>query len=408
MKKIKQLLLLVVCVFMLSGCVKEHFSMTINKDKSMNLEVEALVSDKFMEQMNSSEDSEFSMTDDASSLEKQGFTVSPKSENGYSGYVVSKKFNNIDDLSKNTGEEVNLSNITTENFDTSKLFKVEKGFLKNTYTAKFVFEFNQDGLNGGSEGMELNDSDMVPTTDTVEKTDDEALVPSTDAVENSNDTLTTGSDDGMGDMSGLMSLAGEMEFTYKVNLPYAAKSNNATNASSDKKSLTWNLATSGKSNIEFTFEMYNLTNVIIVAAGVVALIVIIIVIIAISSKKKKGAKETLIHTDYDSSIVGKIDETANTPQDQISQGPVNHEFVLPESTPVQPQVNATVNNGKETPTMMGSVSNQPQMPQTNQFVGVEPNVTQGPVVEPTMNQGVELDIPNMTPLSDINQNNING
>ena len=66
--------------------------------------------------------------------------------------------------------------------------------------------------------MELNDTDMVPTTDTVEPTTNEALVPSTDAVDNSNDTLTTGSDDGMGDMSGLMSLAGEMEFTYKVNL----------------------------------------------------------------------------------------------------------------------------------------------------------------------------------------------
>ena len=98
MKRFKQLVILLVCVLLLSGCVKEHYSMNINKDKSMTFEVEMLLSDTLLQ--NSGEDTNSELTESATEYEKKGFTVTPKKEDGYSGYTLTKRFKNIDDLSK--------------------------------------------------------------------------------------------------------------------------------------------------------------------------------------------------------------------------------------------------------------------------------------------------------------------
>ena len=42
MKKVERLILVLVCVLLLSGCVKMHTTMTINSDKSMVYENEVL------------------------------------------------------------------------------------------------------------------------------------------------------------------------------------------------------------------------------------------------------------------------------------------------------------------------------------------------------------------------------
>ena len=381
MKRVKQLILLFVCILLLSGCVKERITMTIGSDRSMNLEMEVLVSDSLME----GEDTNSEMTEQASELEKKGYTVAIKKDNGYSGYTISKKYKSIDDLAHNNGEAVSLDELTESDENLSKAFKVERGFLKDTYTANFTFKFDQSGF---SDTEEENENELLLNTD--------QIVPTTEAVEQ-DDTETTGEfDDLLDGMDSYAGLIGQMEFKYAINLPYAAISNNATNVSNDGKSLTWNLASSGTSEINFSFPIYNLNNILIIIGGFIVLVIIIIVILSILLRKRKETKETLIHTDYDSSIVGQIDETAST-KEEIPQGPTNHEVS-------EPDVNVTEEKVEETPTMMGEVNNIPPMPQ--ETVVQTPNITSGPTVEPTINQGVELDIPNMTPLSEEN-NTIN-
>lgn len=404
MKKIKQVILLFVCILMLSGCVKEHINMTINKDKSMNLEIEMLLSDEFIKQMGEGESSTWG--DEIKESTKNGFTLSDKKENGYTGYVVSKKYNNIDDLSKGNGEVVNIGEIASEDFDESKIFKIEKGFLKNTYIAKFKFEQDttSNELMNDSTTLEENNESDIPMTENSENNavieENNATVPEVGTVD---DGSTTESEEA--DFSGLESLASEMEFTYSVKLPYGAISNNATKVSSDKKELTWNLNTTGTTNIEYSFSMLNLTNIIILAGGIVVLIVIIIIVI-ILSKKKKTNKETLIHTDYDSSIVGKIDET-NVPQN-MQAGPVNHEVSATENN-VNTEITVNQNTYNQSPNVNPNqnVVSQP-INMEAQMVSSEPNVSDVPVQSRPLNNDMsQIDIPNMVPLSEMNQNNNN-
>ena len=359
MKGLKKLVILFVSLILLSGCVKEKISMTINKDKSMNLEVEMLVSDSLQE--------ENTFDENIKKYEEKGYTVTRKVDDGYSGIVISKKFSNIDDLSKNNGEVVNLGDIMEDNFDTSKLFSLKKGFLKNTYTAKFSFEFDQSKLETETEEeLDFNSAneDEVVTTEGVAKTN----------VDNANEeVLTTGEEEtiDLEDDFDYTSLMAGMEFKYIVNLPTSGKNHNATSTSNDSKTLTWNLATTGSSNIEYTFDMYNMTSLIILGVcGLVVLIVIIAILVGI--KKKKSSKETLIHTDYDDSIAGEISETVS-------------ENVLP--TENIPQANSSLEftNGE---TANAEPVSTPEIPPMEEIVE-EPSVPATPQVEESVNSSIE-------------------
>lgn len=394
MKKVKQIVILVVCVLMLSGCIKERINMSIGKDKSMTLKLEALISDKLSDSMGESTD----MDAQAEEAKKKGYSIEKKTEDGYSGYVISKKFSNIDELSKNNGEEVELGDLfdsfdseKEDSFDMSKLFKVEKGFLKNTYTAKFTFENTTSS--GDDSTLNLDEDDEVVTTEALEKSEDEITTEAQTEDETGIDDGTS-SDDQLGE---LMLLAGEMEFTYSVNLPYGAKTNNATKVSADKKTLTWNLATSGKSTIEYSFEMYNITNLIIIGAAALVVIVIVIIIILKASKKKDSSKETLIHTDYDSSIVGQIDETV-AETDEMAQANQKLEYTMPQ-TPITTAPSVP----SESPVVA-----EPQAP-VQPEVPVAPAATspapQAPTQNPVVNNNPQIDTPNMVQFTDNNQNN---
>ena len=382
MKRVKQLLLMIVCVLLLCGRVKEHTNMSINKDKSVNIEYEVLLSDKVKDSQDSNEYD--NLRNNATSLENKGYRVTPKTENGYSGYTISKKYKSIDDMTKGNGGKVDLSDFLEENVDVSKTFTLKKGFLKNVYSVSFTFEFKGFEGNTPREAEELNQTD----NQTLEVMDE--TVVTTNQFEGEEDTSLQDDEADVQELTDLSRLASEMEFSYTVKLPYASTQNNAGKISSDKKELSWNMPYEGITEINYSFPVYNLFGLIIVGAGVLLAIIIILVIIVSISKKKKETKETLIHTDYDSSIVGQIDETSNN-MNEIPQGPTNHEFSVPE-----PQVNVTQEVVPETPTIAGAV-NTPEMVNEASTVSSVNNVTQGPIVEQTT-QGL-----NVPPQNNINQ-----
>ena len=72
MNRIKRFLLVLVTIWLLSGCVKNNITTTINKDKSMNLEVEVFVRDESKELL----DSKIDITD----LESRGFKIASISQ----------------------------------------------------------------------------------------------------------------------------------------------------------------------------------------------------------------------------------------------------------------------------------------------------------------------------------------
>ena len=409
MKNLKKVIGVLLILTTMTRCVKYKNTMIINNDKSMIFEGSYLISDKLLE---TSDSTTFFSEENKKALEERGVKVSEKKENNYTGIAVSKKYDNIDKISNKNGKEVTISDYFKEDFDDSILFKVEKGFLKNKYTANFKYDSNVGTGDGGdtstSQALTENDKKLAVTDDlttTTPSTGEEATTPSTgDDTTTPDDgtttptTPTTPDTTEPGDSgfdSDIMGLAGEMEFNYVVNLPEKALTNNATNVSNDGKTLTWSLMQSQISNIEFSFELKNMTNYYILYGGIAAaLIIVIIIIISLIKKGKKGkevvpAQNEPIHADYDPSIAQAVPNPAIvngnvTPEMQaetvqtsvVSEQPVETTTI---AEPIQTQESTTAQTQQqETNDMIanGPIGNNNTEPQAH----IIPEVTEEPKV----------------------------
>lgn len=287
----KRVFLLFIFIILLSGCVKSHNTMTINKDGSVSLESEILISDKLKE-LNDS----ILSSDDFKNFDVK---LEEVSKNGYSGYKFSKEFNNIDDISKNHNEEVKLDKLYESGSKNNNLFSMTKGFFKNTYSAKYTY--NKNDYN------DYEDTSLEEETVLEEENIDE-----TD----------------MSELNDIANLATESELTFTVNLPYASHDNNATSKSNGNKTLTWNLITHDNEEIYFKFSIYNIGNIILVCIISLVLVIILISLI-IFIKNKKTSESTLIYKEYDPSIESKIHEGKDVIIDR-SKPERKLEYTLPE------------------------------------------------------------------------------
>ena len=286
MKEIKRFICLLMIVLLLSGCVKERTTMTIKNDKSVIYSTEVLISNALGEQP--------STLLNASKYEKNGFKVTNIKENNYVGYELSKTFSSIEDISTKDNTSVVISDFYNDDFDYSKIFKVEEGFFKNTYTANFKYKVDNTMATNKNEA---NDLEEEGTTE-AEEDDLESL-----------------------------SLMSEMEFKYKVNLPNESISNNASEVTNGGKTLSWNLSRSEESEITFKFSLLNIKNIIIAAGSALLALIIFIIIISLILKKKKAAKETLIHKEYDPSIAPIVGEKEGEIIETIGEEPLTQSNV---------------------------------------------------------------------------------
>lgn len=252
-KNIKFTILLILLVISLTGCVKFNSTMEIKKDKSMDYKI-IYAFDKSL-----FGDQEILTNDDKKELENKGFTVSNYVDGNMKGFKVSKNIKNIDDVSSTNDATYDLSGLLDSNKSESKVFKVKKGFLKNTYTASFKFDSSDSDLNNSTSNDTTIDNDFT--------TDD-------------NDTTT----DSDFDFSNINT---NMDLSFNVKLPYKAISSNATTKKNDDKELSWNLSSTGEDKIEFSFALYNMTNIYICGGVIVLLIIIVIVSILNKGKKNK-------------------------------------------------------------------------------------------------------------------------
>ena len=252
-KNIKFTILLILLVISLTGCVKFNSTMEIKKDKSMDYKI-IYAFDKSL-----FGDQEILTNDDKKELENKGFTVSNYVDGNMKGFKVSKNIKNIDDVSSTNDATYDLSGLLDSNKSESKVFKVKKGFLKNTYTASFKFDSADSDLNNSTSNDTTIDNDFT--------TDD-------------NNTTTDSDFD-------FSSMNTNMDLSFNVKLPYKAISSNATTKKNDDKELSWNLSSTGEDKIEFSFALYNMTNIYICGGVIVLLIIIVIVSILNKGKKNK-------------------------------------------------------------------------------------------------------------------------
>ena len=256
MKKSLKLLSIMLVVFLMTGCVKSHVNMEINKDKSMNLSLIAAIDSSFLEQ--SGED-DLLENEEIKEFEEKGFKTEKYSDDSMTGYKFTKSFANIDDLSSEKETTLDLNALADEETP-NNVFTVKKGFFKNTYTAK-VKNNATDELQS-----QIENADQTTTTDDNQMNieDDTTIQGSNDTqtdtnVQDDTDTQTDSSFDFSSNMDMSM-LSSTLDMKFNVTLPYKAISSNATSTENDGKTLVWNLVNT-QDDIEFTFELYNMNNI---------------------------------------------------------------------------------------------------------------------------------------------------
>lgn len=251
MKK-KFVLVLLMTMTCLTGCVEYKATMDIKNDKSMNFSVDYAVDKTVFG------DEEVMDSNDKKKLENDGFTVEAYEHDNMRGYRITKKIKNIDSYSSDEEIKYNLSGILNEETKNDKIFKVKKGLFQNTYYATFEFDASDSGLSD-NEGEEPVSPD---------ENDDDAI-----------------DEDSLNDLTN--SLMSNLDLSFNLKLPNKAISHNAGTVNNDGKELKWDLSTNSVDAINFSFSIYNTTNIVICLIVAIVLIASIVVLII----KKKTTKE---------------------------------------------------------------------------------------------------------------------
>ena len=260
MNKVKYFISLFIVAFLLTGCVKFNVNMDIKKDKSMDLSIIYAI-DKELNKDDSLLDE-----DSIKEYKKNGYKLEKYEDEKKSGYKITKRIKNIDKISTKKLSKSDLKNIGED--ENTKLFKVKKGLFKNRYYSNFYF--NEDETDeeiseeqDESDILEEDDEDYYEDYVTNEETEDNYL----DDIDYDNIDYT-------------------MDLSFTIKLPYSAINHNATKTKNNERELTWTLNESAKQDIEFEFELYNYTNIIICALLVIILIGGIVFVILKCKKKK--------------------------------------------------------------------------------------------------------------------------
>lgn len=284
MKRVFNVLVLVVFLLCLCGCVKMNAGMTINKDKSMDFEMLMAVNKEYMS------DSDFNQNmfldeENIDKMKENGFTVHDYNQNDMVGYKITKKFENIDKMSSTDEVEFKFNNFTEGFNDNTSLFKVKKGLFKNTYTVKITDISNSSDMMNPDKRNDAFSGDIDNFDFDSWGNDDWIDGLMLDPNESYQMSFLENSDDM--DFSDMAEMMASMEVNFTVKLPYAAKNTNASGLNNDGKDLSWNLINSKLDYISFEFELYNLS----VVYGAVGLVVVVIGFLFFSILKgRRGPK----------------------------------------------------------------------------------------------------------------------
>lgn len=220
MKKIKYLIVALFLI-LLTGCSSYDMSMSINKNKSMDLSINIVSTSK--EEISKYVDSL------KEKYEVNDFKVEEFTRDNNYGIRITKHYDNIDNNSfAERTDKFDLLYLYNNDYDKSietKIFNVDKGFASNRYAANFFVDLTN------------KDIDLSNT-----------------------------------------------KVTFVVYLPKGNVSNNASSVSEDGNTLTWNITNMGRTDIEFVFELGSYDTIYFIVAIFIAIFLVFSIISAILSK----------------------------------------------------------------------------------------------------------------------------
>ena len=220
MKKIKYLIVGLFLI-LLTGCSSYDMSMSINRNKSMDLSINIVST--------SSEEINKYIDTLKEKYESNDFKVEEFTRDNNYGIRITKHYDNIDNNSfAERTDKFDLLYLYNNDYDKSietKIFNVDKGFASNRYAANFF--------------VDLTNVDI--------------------------------------DLS-------NTKVTFMVYLPKGNVSNNAGSVSEDGNTLTWNITNKGITDIEFVFELGSYDTIYFIVAIFIAIFLVFSIISAILSK----------------------------------------------------------------------------------------------------------------------------
>lgn len=250
MKRVfKGICLLLAMVFLTTGCFNYDVEMSINDDNSldfkmgMNFDFTAL-REEFGDDFDESamDDIEAVDKDTQSALKEKGYAIEEKRDGLKYSVNITKKFDNIDDLTTDKDIKVDVDKMLDGN-SKEVFFKKEKSGSKTKYTAYFIFDLTDDTIN--------------------------------DVPDEYKDMLKA---------SYVVNLGSKV----KVN----TKSTNATNISDNNRKLTWELEVGKKTEAIYEFEIQDASSMYIIIGCVALLVVLAAVgVVIIKKQNPKEAKK---------------------------------------------------------------------------------------------------------------------
>ena len=254
MEKTLKVVFVMLMVFVLSGCTKINAVMEIQPNGVISYSSLLAFNEEVVG------DNEILSADKISALNQAGITVTNYNDKGMKGVNLAIKDLKIRDVSSDKETDNYDLSAVINNYEEAKLFKVKKGFFKNTYSAKFdLGDYSLDDLSNLANY--LNATEDEESAELLEK---------------------------------LEKYKGTEEVTFTVKLPYKAISNNATDSKNDGKELSWNLLKADEfGTINFEFSLYNITNIFMI---VLLAIVVIVVVVFIIMKKNYNVTKNNVHS----------------------------------------------------------------------------------------------------------------
>lgn len=231
MKKIIGIILSILISISLTGCVKGKIHITVNRDKSADVEINFGVDKSLYSLMNSNDP----FSNIKTSLEKEGYKVSDFSDDKYKGITGKNHYTDLDKGISN----LKLSDKAVLSGNNS--LKIDKGFFFNKYT------------------IDTN-IDMSSIASDKDITEDEKKFQ---------------------DM-----FINNISMDFIITMPVKAITNNASVISQDKKTYTWNLMPGKNNKISMTIKVPNINRIILTAVSAIVFIILLIIIIKNKNKKE--------------------------------------------------------------------------------------------------------------------------
>ncbi|HHW69513.1 MAG TPA: hypothetical protein GX747_04170 [Tenericutes bacterium] len=232
-------LILIILCLMLTGCVKYEVGMTINRNKSINVELIYAMNGDLSSMANVN-----SIDETRKSLENNGFKVSEYKENNLVGISATKNLGHINELSGKNNISLELTSLLDDKFYGKEVFNVEEGFLKNMYKANFSFDMTNE-----DEQEDIN-----------EKSD--------------------------------YDYSKYLDVKFVLKSEFDIINHNADEVSKDGKTYTWNPKYGLVNDITFEFSAHTDNSIyLILLVSAVIIIIIIICIIKLTSRRIRKTKE---------------------------------------------------------------------------------------------------------------------